>query len=119
MRELTTPDKLKTDAKDKIIYWHSELPPLDAEAMGEHTVEATSRRVPGTLAHRDELWSRCYEDLMVEVRSRLEQEILRFGGNYAHVLNESVDSKHDDAVGLAWLHGRFTYMLYRRVVANR
>ncbi|HXT23368.1 MAG TPA: hypothetical protein VN749_00920 [Candidatus Eisenbacteria bacterium] len=44
----------------------------------------------------------------------LEQEVARLGGSYAHVLNESVDSKHDDNSGEAWLHGRFTYMLYRQ-----
>jgi hypothetical protein len=73
-----------------IIYWHRELPPFDAEAMGEHVVEAESERVRGTVAHRDEWWDRCYEDLMTQVRIRLEQEVARLGGNYAHVLNESV-----------------------------
>lgn len=102
------------NANYRIIYWHRELPPLDAEAMGEHVVEAASSRVPGTLAHRDELWSLCYEDLMVHVRIRLEQEVARLGGSYAHVLNETVDSKHDDISGEAWLHGRCTYMLYRQ-----
>jgi hypothetical protein len=82
--------------------------------MGEHVVEATSVRVPSTLAHRDELWERCYEDLMARTRIRLEQEVLRLGGNYAHVLDESVDSRHDDVTGESWLHGTFTYMLYRR-----
>jgi len=102
----------------KIIYWHSELPPMNAETLGEHTVEATSERVPGTLSHRDELWTQCYEDLMAQVRIRLEQEVARLGGDYAHVLNESVDSKHDFAAGEAWLHGSFTYMLYRQAQAK-
>jgi hypothetical protein len=97
----------------KIVYWHRELPPLDAEAVGEHIIEATSGRVPGTLVHRDELWSQCYEDLMAQVRIRLEQEIARLGGDYAHVLDESVESKHDAATGEVWLHGSLTYMLYR------
>jgi hypothetical protein len=114
-RSLTTSIESDTDAKGKrIIYWHRELPPFDAEAMGEHVVEAGSSRVPGTLAHRDELWNQCYGDLMTQVCMRLEQEIVRLGGSYAHVLNESVDSKHDDISGEAWLHGRFTYMLYRQ-----
>lgn len=82
--------------------------------MGEHTVEATSGRVPSTLAHRDELWDRCYKELMAQVRVRLAQEIARLGGQYAHVLNESVDSRHDDVKGESWLHGRFDYVLYRR-----
>ncbi len=113
---LTGEDEM--DKKEKIIYWHHELPPLAAKMMGEYTVEATSRRVPGTFAQQDELWSRCFEDLMAQVRSRLEQEILRLGGTCAHVLNESVDSKRDDATGETWLHGRFTYMLFRWPVAQ-
>jgi hypothetical protein len=96
------------------IYWHRELPPPDAEPMSEHVVEASSARVPGTLAHRDELWERYYEDLMAQARARLEQEVLRLGGTYAHVLNETVDSRHDDVSGESWLHGRYTFMLYRR-----
>ena len=49
---------------------------------------------------------------MAHTRIRLEQEIARMGGKYAHVLAESIDPRHDDASGEAWLHGRFTYMLY-------
>ena len=98
----------------KSIYWYRELPPLGAEAMIEHVVEATSSRVPGTLLHRDELWNQCYEDLMEKADARLRQEVTRLGGDYAHVLNESVDSRHDDKTGQAWLHGRFSYMLYRQ-----
>lgn len=101
-----------------IVYWHRELPPLDAEPMGEHIVEATSARVPGTLVHRDELWNQCYEDLMTQTCIRLAQEVDRLGGHCAHVLNESVDSKHDDVTGEAWLHGRFTYMVYRRPIGQ-
>ena len=98
----------------KTIYWYRDLPPLGAEAMLEHVVEAASSRVPGTLVHRDELWNQCYEDLMERAEARLRQEVTRLGGHYAHVLNESVDSKHDDKTGEAWLHGRFAYMLYRQ-----
>lgn len=97
-----------------LVYWHGELPPLDAEPMGEHTVEAASVRVPHTLSHADELWNRCYEDLMLQARNRLEQEIARLGGNYAHVLDEHVESKYDGATGKGWLHGRFRYVLYRQ-----
>ncbi len=114
MHEITITGKVETGAGEKTIFWHRELPPLAAELMGEYVVEATSSRVSGTLAHRDELWNQCYEGLMDQVRKRLEQEILRLGGNYAHVLSESVDSKHDTVRGEAWLHGRLTYTLYRR-----
>ena len=82
--------------------------------MGEHTVEANSGRVPGTLAHRDELWEQCHETLMAETRARIEQEIARLDGDYAHVLGEAIEPKHDEVKGEAWLHGRFTYVLYRR-----
>jgi hypothetical protein len=34
------------------VFWHRELAPIDAEVMAEHTVEANSNRVPGTLDHR-------------------------------------------------------------------
>jgi hypothetical protein len=98
----------------KIVYWHHELPPVDAELVAEHTIEATSGRVPGTLSHRDDLWDRCYRELMVNTQARLAQEIGRLGGHYAHVHKESIDTHHDDVAGEAWLHGRFSYVLYRR-----
>jgi hypothetical protein len=102
------------DEADRRIYWHRELPPADAEFMGEHTVEAVSARVAGRLSRSGDLWDRCYRDLMARAAVRLEQEIERLGGDCAHVLDESIDSRHDDAAGEAWLHGRFTYMLCRR-----
>ena len=97
----------------KTVYWHRDLPPLRAEVMGEHTLEAVSGRVPGTLRHRDEIWDQCYEQLMANTHDRLNQEIARLGGHYAHVLHESIDSRHDGAKNEAWLHGRFAYVLYR------
>jgi hypothetical protein len=101
------------DAPSQAIYWHRDLPPLDATALSEHTVEATSHRVPDTLAHRDELWDRAKDDLMAQACDRLAEEIARLGGRYAHVLDESIDTRHDPATSEAWLRGRFTYMLYR------
>jgi hypothetical protein len=100
--------------QDQIVFWHRDLPPLDAESVAEHTVEATSARVAGTITHRDELWDRCYQDLMSNVHARLAQEIDRLGGDYAHVHHEAIDTRHDDAAGEVWLHGSFSYMLYRR-----
>jgi hypothetical protein len=55
---------------------------------------------------------------MTQARTCLQQEVLRLGGDYAHVLDEYVDSRHDNVTGETWLHGRFAYMLYRRP-ANR
>lgn len=105
----------QTRAKhDGVIYWHRELPPADVEQKGECVVEATSNRVPGTLAHRDELWERCYEDLMAQASARIAQEVERLGGDCAHVLSESVDSKHDPVTGQAWLHGQFDCVVYRK-----
>jgi len=101
-------------AIEKVIYWHRDLPPVKAEIMGEHTIEAVSVRVPGTIAHRDELWNRCHKDLLARVAVRLKQEIDRLGGHYAHVLDEAIDPRHDERTGEAWLHGRFTYVLLRR-----
>ena len=108
--------EIEMNAKHKriIVYWHRELPPFTAEAIGEHVVEAASRRVPGTLDHRGDLWDQCYEDLMAQARVRMAQEVVRLGGDCAHVLNESVHSKHDDVTGEAWLHGQFTCMFYRQ-----
>ena len=98
----------------KVIYWHRELPPLGAETMGEHVLEADSPRIPGNLGHRDELWEGCYADLMAQAGLRLGQEVLRLGGDWAHVLNESIASKHDERSGESWLHGQFSYVLYRK-----
>jgi len=102
------------DNGHKVIYWHRELPPHDAEAMGEHILEAASCHVFGTLSHRDEQWDSCHHDLMVQTHDRLQQEVARLGGDFAHVLRESIDTRHNEATGEAWLHGRFTYVLFRR-----
>jgi hypothetical protein len=107
------------DNKPKIVFWHRELPPLDAELLADHTVEANSGRVLGTIAHHDDLWDQCYRELMTTAERRLVQEVARLGGHFAHVHDEAIDPKHDDAAGEAWLHGRFSYMLYRRPPASR
>jgi hypothetical protein len=97
----------------KTVYWHRELPPVDADPVAEHSVEADSARVSGTIAHRDELWDDCRRDLFATVHVRLAQEIARLDGRFAHVLAEHVEVKRDPVSDEAWLHGRFTYMLYR------
>jgi hypothetical protein len=38
------------DQETQVIYWHGQLPPIDAEPAGEHVVEANSIRVKGDLA---------------------------------------------------------------------
>jgi hypothetical protein len=97
----------------QVVYWHRELPPLTAEIVGEHTLEADSRRVALAFSRGDEEWARCYGDLMTCARTRLEQEVVRLGGHYAHVRHEIVHPRHDEAAGEAWLYGRFDYVLYR------
>jgi hypothetical protein len=99
--------------EDKRIYWHRDLPPVSAELIADHTVEAVSGRVLGTISHRDELWNQCYRELMANASARLVQEMVRLGGDYAHVHDESIQTRHDYASGEAWLRGRFSYMLYR------
>jgi len=98
----------------KVVYWHQELPPLNAEVMHEHVIEATSDRIHGAIERHGALWHRCYAELMDHTRLRLEQEVRRLGGDYVHVLGEHIDSQRDDASGESWLHGRFSYVLYRR-----
>jgi hypothetical protein len=52
---------------------------------------------------------------MAHARARLEQEVARPGGGYARVLDESVDSTHDDVTCEAWLHDRFTHILHKQL----
>jgi hypothetical protein len=96
---------------DQIVFWHRELPPPAADVVGEGEVEADSRHVAGTLANRDRLWDECLAEVMVEARTRLEQEVRRRGGRYAHVLSEGLEVKRNDATGETWLHGRFAYVM--------
>jgi len=110
IRDMTTTNQ----TQERTVFWHRELPPASAELMSEHVVEATSGRVHGVMTHRDELWDRLYGELMATAETRLAQEIARLGGDYAHIHDESVDTRRDDATNEAWLHGRFSYMLYRR-----
>ena len=99
--------------EDAHIYWHRELPPDDAEALGEHVLEATSDHVTGTITHGDEQWRTCYESLMAHVRARFAEEVMRLGGTCAHVLKEHIEPRHNDAAGDGWLYGRFEYVLFR------
>jgi hypothetical protein len=102
-----------TDTVQRVVYWHRDLPPLSADIVGEDTMEATSHRVPGRLSHRDDAWLQCYQDLLDRARVRLEQEVVRAGGHYAHIHDESIDVRHDEAKAETWLYGRFHYVLYR------
>jgi hypothetical protein len=72
-----------------------------------------SPRVPGTIAHRDELWNGCQTELTDDLACRLQQEVARLGGRCVHVLDERIEVRHDGVTNEAWLHGRYTYVLYR------
>lgn len=108
-------DTSESGSPQRRVYWHRELPPLEAEIIDEHTLEAASHRVPGSLDHheRDQRWHECYEGLKAAAEARLLQELERLGGDCAHVFSESVDSRRDDATAEGWLAGRFDYMLYK------
>jgi len=97
----------------KRVYWHRDLPPVKAQPIGAHTLEATSARVAGTLEHRNDLWDRCYRELMAEATRRLEQEIVRLDGDWAHVLTEHIEPRRDERTCETWMYGRFEFVLYR------
>ena len=83
------------------------------DPVANDTVEATSSRVPATIARHSELWSRCYDELIKTAERRMSQELKRIGGACARVHDEGIDTRHDAATGEAWLHGRFTFTVYR------
>jgi hypothetical protein len=95
------------------VYFHHELPPLQAEVIGVYSVEATSSRRPAIFGTDDHLWTERYGDLIAHARERLVQEVRRLGGDCARVFEESIDTRRDDPTGEIWLHGRFDYVLYR------
>lgn len=97
-----------------VVYWHRQLPPLDAELVGSHTVDANSGQIAGILTRGGDRWDRCHRELMGETERRLVQEVARLGGDFARVYDEAIEPRHDEASGRGWLHGRFSYMLYRR-----
>jgi hypothetical protein len=102
----------------RIVYWHRDLPPIEAELVDEHTVEASSGRVSGRIVHPDDLWHRCHGELMAAAESRVRQEVSRLRGDFAHIYEESIAPRHDDTTGQGWLYGRFNYVLYRRPAAR-
>ncbi len=74
---------------------------------------STTQRTSGSWAERDALWGRCYRSLTERAEARLAQEVARLGGSCAHVLDEQVTAKVDDATGAMWLIGVYRYVLYR------
>lgn len=103
--------RLQVDSPD--VYWHRELPPLGMSRVADDAIEATSTRIPGTIARHSDLWNRCYDELIKTAELRMSQELKRIGGACARVYDEGIDTRHDAATGEAWLHGRFTFTVYR------
>jgi hypothetical protein len=97
---------------EKLVYWRRELPPLGEAILSEQIVEADSRRL-AIGSHHEELWEKGAAELLEEATRRIEQEIHRQGGSCAHIVDEQVEPKVDYSIGKMWLHGRYTYVLYR------
>jgi hypothetical protein len=100
-----------------VIYWRRELPPLSEQIEGEHEIEAESPHIHFDVGRRETMWGISYGPLMAEAERRMIQEVLRMGGSCAHVLEEVVTAKIDDASSIFWLRGRFRYVMYRHPTA--
>jgi hypothetical protein len=97
----------------QVIYWRRDLPPLSEVVEGTHEVEADSPKIHNDLTRRPELWKQCYAPLLEAAERRATQELARLGGSCAHMLDEQIVAKLDDATGEFWLHGRFRFVMYR------
>ena len=58
-----------TSEVTKVIYWRRDLPPLEAEQIGDHVVEADSRHVKEDLSERGTLWDQRHDDVIGASRS--------------------------------------------------
>ncbi len=96
----------------KIIYWRRELPPLSEQIEGEHEVDATSPAMHYDFGARDTLWGRCYPLLLEAAEVRIAQEVERLGGSCAHIVDETVTVKLDDAAATFALRGAFRFIMY-------
>ncbi len=97
----------------KIVYWRRELPPLSEQIEGEHELEADSAPLhyDSSIA-RHALWGTSYPMLLERAEARMVQEVARLGGSCAHVVDEVISAKVDDANAMFSLHGRFRYVMY-------
>jgi hypothetical protein len=96
----------------RVVYWRRDLPPLSEQVEGAHEIEADSPHVEHGDGPRDAMWGTCYRQLMTEAERRIGQEVERLGGSCAHVVDETVTARVDDALGTFWLRGRFRYVMY-------
>jgi hypothetical protein len=100
-------------ADKQIVYWHHDLPPFEAFVLDEYAIDIDGVRVPGTRVLRDEVLEWCRADLQRRCVARLEREVQRLDGHYAHVFCERIDATRDEAKDETWLHGRFRFSVYR------
>lgn len=96
----------------QVVYWRRELPPLSEQIEGEHDLEAESPHLHYELGDRQLMWSKCYPLLLEQAESRIRQELTRLHGSCAHVVDEQITAKVDDAQSLFWLRGRFQFVMY-------
>lgn len=97
----------------QVVYWRQELPPLSELLEGEHEIEAESTHVHYAPGERPAMWSKCYETLQAVAETRVSQEIGRLGGSCAHIVDEQITAKTDDASAVFWLRGRYRFLMYR------
>jgi hypothetical protein len=97
----------------QVVFWHRDLPPVEAEPIVEDEIEATGPRLPSSPSGRSELWTRSADGLRASAESRIAQEVRRLGGLYAHVNDDHVEEHTDHASGETWLRGRYSFVVYR------
>lgn len=95
-----------------VVYWKRDLPPLSEEIEGEHEVEAESSHLHYDCGRREAMWATCYGLLQQAAEERIRQELRRLGGSCAHVVDEAVTAKTNDADAVFWLRGRFRFVMY-------
>ena len=71
----------RVDAPQKRIFWHADLPPLEAELVDEYRVIARSERIEYRFDRRTELWHRCVDSLRENLEHRIGQELDRMGSH--------------------------------------
>ena len=98
--------------KDKLVYWHRDLPPLHDRIEGEHHITAKSDVLTYDRMHADELWGKCFPSLERTLEDRLAQEIKRQSGHCAHVVEEHIHKKINHDTQTYWLEGEYVYVLY-------
>ena len=96
----------------QVVYWRRDLAPLSERIEGEHEVEAESPHLHYDTGNRQVMWGTCYPLLHAVAEERIRQEVVRLGGSCAHVTDEHITAKTDDAASTFWLRGRFSFVMF-------